>query len=67
MPGRAWNMTGACMKENGATGGRKKCSPARLAILGSTTTGERRGRWECQGHVRRLERRNWRVAEDRAA
>ena len=34
VPGRAWNMKGACMKENGAAGGRKKCSPAHLAKLG---------------------------------
>ena len=34
VPGRAWNMKGACMKENGTAGGRKKCSPARLAKLG---------------------------------
>ena len=31
-PGRAWNVKGACLKENGAAaGGRKSGSPARLA------------------------------------
>ena len=34
VPRRAWNMKGACMKENGVVGGRKKCSPARFAKLG---------------------------------
>ena len=34
VPKRAWIEKGACMKENGAAGKRKKCSPARLAKLG---------------------------------
>ena len=34
VPKRAWNEKGACTKENGAAGGRKKWSPARLAKLG---------------------------------
>ena len=32
--GRAGKVKGACMKENGAAGGRKRCSPARLAKVG---------------------------------
>ena len=34
-PGRAWNVNGTCMKENGAAaGGRKSGSPVRLAKVG---------------------------------
>ena len=33
VPKRAWNQKGACMKEDGAAGGPKKCSLARLAKL----------------------------------